>query len=78
MLPASVVRTNYSEKSKFLALSVCAPNYEHHFPAPQFFQTLPELVTPLKGHSSPRSCPPTLSAPSGRFDYGLDKTVEAT
>ena len=33
-----------------------------------FLQTLPELVTPLKGHSSPRSCPPTLSAPSGRFD----------
>ena len=32
------------------------------FPAP-FLQTLPELVTPLKGHSlSPRSCPPTVSA----------------
>ena len=30
------------------------------FPAP-FLQTLPELVTPLKGHSlSPRSCPPTV------------------
>ena len=35
-----------------------------------FLQTLPELVTPLKGHSlSPRSCPPTLSAPSERFGY---------
>ena len=32
-------------------------------------QTLPDLVTPLKGHSlSPRSCPPTRSAPSERFD----------
>ena len=30
-----------------------------------FLQTLPDLVTPLKGHSlSLRSCPPTLSAPS--------------
>ena len=28
-----------------------------------FHQTLPDLVTPLKGHSlSPRSCPPTRSA----------------
>ena len=35
-----------------------------------FLQTLPELVTPLKGHSlSPRSCPPTRSAPSERFGY---------
>ena len=42
---------------------------EHRFPDP-FLQTLPELVTPLKGHSlSPRSCSPTLSAPSGRFGY---------
>ena len=33
-------------------------------------QTLPELVTLLKGHSlSPRSCPPTRSAPSERFGY---------
>ena len=30
-----------------------------------FLQTLPDLVTPQKGHSlSPRSCPPTRSAPS--------------
>ena len=37
-----------------------------------FLQTLPDLVTPLKGHSlSPRSCPPTRSAPSERT------TVEA-
>ena len=35
-----------------------------------FLQTLPDLVTPLKGHSlSQRSCPPTLSAPSERFGY---------
>ena len=35
-----------------------------------FLQTLPDLVTPLKGHSlSPRSCPPTPSAPSDRFGY---------
>ena len=34
---------------------------------------LPELVTPLKGHSS---CPLTLSVPSERF--GNDKNVEAT
>ena len=33
-----------------------------------FFQTLPDLVTPLKGHSlSPRSCPPARSAPSERY-----------
>ena len=42
-----------------------------------FLQTLPELVTPLKGHSlSPRNCPPTRSAPSQRF--GTNKTVEET
>ena len=35
-----------------------------------FLQTLPQLVTPLNGHSlSPRSCPPMLSAPSERFGY---------
>ena len=35
-----------------------------------FVQTLPDLVTPLKRHSlSPRSCPPTRSAPSERFGY---------
>ena len=33
-----------------------------------FLQTLPKLVMLLKGHSlSPRSCPPTWSAPSERF-----------
>ena len=33
-------------------------------------QTLPDLVTPLKGHSlSPRSCPATRSAPSTGFGY---------
>ena len=32
-----------------------------------FLQTLPDLVTPLKGHSlSPRSCPATRSAPSSK------------
>ena len=35
-----------------------------------FLQTLPDLVTSLKGHSlSPRSCPTTRSAPSERFGY---------
>ena len=35
-----------------------------------FLQTLPDLVMPLKGYSlSPRSCPPTRSAPSKRFGY---------
>ena len=35
-----------------------------------FLQTLPDLVTPLKGHTlSPRSCPATRSAPSDRFRY---------
>ena len=35
-----------------------------------FLQTLPDLVTPLKGHSlSPRSCPATRSAYSERFGY---------
>ena len=33
-----------------------------------FLQTLPDLVTPLKGYSlSPRSCPAMRSAPSERF-----------
>ena len=44
-----------------------------HIPASlsgTFLQTLPDLVTPLKGHSlPPRSCPPTRSAPSERFGY---------
>ena len=35
-----------------------------------FLQTMPDLVTPLKGHSlSPRNCPPTRSVPSERFGY---------
>ena len=35
-----------------------------------FLQILPDLVTPLRGHSlSPRSCPATRSAPSERFGY---------
>ena len=35
-----------------------------------FLQTLPDLVTPLKGHSlSPGICPATRSAPSERFGY---------
>ena len=35
-----------------------------------FLQTLPDLFTPLKGHSlSPRSCPATWSAPSEKFGY---------
>ena len=35
-----------------------------------FLQTLPDLVTSLKGHSlSPHSCPPVWSAPSKRFGY---------
>ena len=39
-----------------------------------FLQTLPDLVTSLKGHSlSPRSCPPTRSAPSERFGYWYDR-----
>ena len=38
-----------------------------------FLQTLPDLVTPLKGHSlSPRNCPPTWSVPSERFGYWCD------
>ena len=35
-----------------------------------FLQTLPDLVTQLKGYSlSPRICPATRSAPSERFGY---------
>ena len=35
-----------------------------------FLQTLPDLVTPLKGHSLfPRSCPPTRSALLESFGY---------
>ena len=42
-----------------------------------FLQTPPDLVTPLKGHSlSPRSCPPTRSAPLKGL--GTNMTVDAT
>ena len=47
------------------------PYSEHRFSG-TFFQTLPDLVTPLKGNAynlSPRSCPPTRSAPSERLGY---------
>ena len=38
-----------------------------------FLQTLPDLVSPLKGHSlSPHSCPPTRSAPPKGL--GTDQT----
>ena len=41
-----------------------------------FLQTLPDLVTPLKGHSLfPRSCPSTRSAPPKGLS--TDKTAEA-
>ena len=44
-----------------------------------FLQTLPELVTPLKGHSLYlHSCPRTLLAPSEKFGYIINKTLEAT
>ena len=45
-----------------------------------FLQTLPDLVTPLKGHSlSPRGCPAMRSVPSERFrDWYCEKTVEAS
>ena len=40
-----------------------------------FLQTLPDLVTSMKGHSlSPRSCSPTRSAPSERFGYECRST----
>ena len=45
---------------------------EHRFPASSS-KLLPDLVTPLKGHSLfPHSCPPTQSAPSERFGYWYD------
>ena len=55
----------------FPQLLVC--RLSHTLRAPlsgTFLQTLPYLVMPLKGHSlSPRSCPPTRSAPPERFGY---------
>ena len=54
-----------------LILQSCQRQGGEHTPSIAFRhlpQTLPELVTPLKRHSLyPRSCPPTLSAPSERF-----------
>ena len=42
---------------------------EHRFPAPSS-KLCQNLVTPLKGRFlSPRSCPPTLSAPTDRSGY---------
>ena len=71
----------------YLACTHMPPHCEHRFPAPSsklraplsgtFLQTLPDLVTPLKGHSlSPRSCQrrgqPHLKG------SGTNMTVEAT
>ena len=68
-----------NSEHRFLALS---SKLRDLFPAPSsklrvslsgtFLQTLPDLVTPLKGHSlSPPSCPPTRSAPSEDDDDEL-------
>ena len=39
-------------------------------PSGTFLQPLPDLVTPLMGHSlSPHTCPPARSEPSERFRY---------
>ena len=57
-------------KAEFLALDQACRLILRASLSGTFFQTLPELVTQLKGHSlSPRSCPPTRSAPSERFGY---------
>ena len=51
----------------FLTRGGCKPTLRASLSG-TFLQTLPDLVTPLKGHSlSPRSCPPTRSAFSERF-----------
>ena len=54
-------------------LTASVDSYADTIRAPRsgtFLQTLPDLVTPLKGHSlSPRSCPATRSAPSEKFGY---------
>ena len=73
----SSIALRHLPQSKFKAsLSGTIPKTQsialHHL-----LQTLPNFVTPLMGHSvSPCSCPPTLSAPSGRL--GTNTTVEAT
>ena len=56
-------------KVEVAVLGSSARHSRHRFPV-TFLQTLPDLVTPLKGHSlSPRSCPPK--------GFGASKTVEA-
>ena len=51
-------------------LGVCFPPTLRASISGTFFQTLPDLVTSLKGHSlSPRSCPVTRSAASETFGY---------
>ena len=58
------------EEGEFLDSSAFIPQVSH---SGSFPQTLPELVTPLHGHSlSPSSCPPTCSEPSERFGYWQD------
>ena len=69
-----VIRWRIPVISEFLRVCVCVCICVHATLrtslAVTFLQTLPDLVTPLKGHSlSPRSCPPTWSAPSERFGY---------
>ena len=60
-----------TEGTRFLPLPLLPPTLRASLSG-TFLQTLPDLVTPLKGHSlSPRSCPATRSAPS-------ERTMEAT
>ena len=58
-----------SEEAPHAAISTARPTLRASLSG-TLLQTLPDLVTPLKGYSlSPRSCPATRSAPSERFGY---------
>ena len=63
------VLTGHYNLSLFLTRLLCLSTIRPSLSG-TFLQSLPDLITPLKGHSvSPRSCPPTRSAPSERFGY---------
>ena len=63
------VLTGHYNLSLFLTRLLCLSTIRPSLSG-TFLQSLPDLVTSLKGHSlSPRSCPTTRSAPSERLGY---------
>ena len=67
---ALISKGRYQRMNQGRAVGVMHPSTLRASLSGTFLQTLPDLVTPLKGHSlSPCCCPATRSAPSERFGY---------